>query len=320
MALRRFNAAVFLVSILQCRDVAAQSAKSCGGANDLLQDVTIFMTPDPPVAKQEFTIKIAGNLSKAVDDFVVKADVKYHGFYIITSTVNVEVPVLLQPSPFVQGAIKLDIGPITLPPATGPTTMKGQIHAVTAAGEPLLCVDLDFDIAGESAVQQFVQSYSEEKVSSNPVTSCTKSTDHLKNFNMVVDDGVMMVSGRMDEDLSTLTVDLDVTIRKWFVSVPFKGPIPVTMSPSLPKGHYKMHIGPATGGMTPRIGATVSGKIILEDEKQEEVMCLEVSQPILGNSCRFDFECSSTEVCKGAIPTEKEGLGVCEPEVREIVV
>jgi hypothetical protein len=241
------------------------------------------MVPDPPVQGQPFTVEVSGVMDETVATGAVKLDLNIGALGIIHSEAKLNIPFTANPTPFVKGPIKVNVGPVVLPKVPGTTTIKGQVHTADAKGEQLMCVDLDIKVGGASALPMDMLNASIPAFSAvQDITSCSKPTDHLKNFNLVVDKakGSMTVTGNMDEELSTLKINLDMTLTKFFVHIPLKSSVPVQMSPALPKGDFKLAIGPVTGSLSPDPKATVAGQVVAADGKDEEVFCLNVNQVV----------------------------------------
>merc|ERR1712226_702372 len=77
-------------------------------------------------------------------------------------------------------------------------------------------------------------------------------------------------------ELSVFKVNIDVTMQKLFIKLPLKLSMPIALSPALPKGPFKMGLGPITGSFSPDPKASVTGQLIAQDQNNEEVFCLNV--------------------------------------------
>jgi len=264
------------------RDVAAQSAKNCGKATDHFSDVVIKMNPDPPVEGKPFTVEVSGTLDETVSTGTVNVDLKIGMLSFIHSTAKLSIPFHNDPTPFVKGPIKVNVGPVVLPKVYGTTSIVGQVHVLDSKGEQSLCVDLDVSVGEESSLDEIMSNETAPAVEGG-ITSCSKPGDHLSNFNLITDHGMMSVTGSMDEALSAFTIDLDLKLEKWFIHYPFKASIGVSVDPPLPQGDFKLAVGPVTGSVSPDPGATIVGQAVTSDGKGEEILCLDINQ-VVGDS------------------------------------
>merc|ERR1711862_316791 len=118
---------------------------------------------------------------------------------------------------------------------------------------------------------------------SGSVASCTKDTDHLKQFSLTQSGNAITVKGDLDEDIDTFTLDLDLTIQKFFLKKELKMKLPITLSPSIPKGPFTIGIGPADILLSPDPSVKVAGSVVMADPETEEVFCLKVEMVAEGS-------------------------------------
>jgi len=259
------------------QNAVGQSVKSCGAAGDHLQNAVVTITPDPPVPGQDITVSITGDLDQTVESGNLNLDLDVQAMGVINNKVNLGVPFTFKPSPFVQGKLDLKVGPTQLVKAPGTTTIKGQVKASNTANEQVFCMDLN--LVSVSDINTLSLS-KESATSTGDVTSCGQPTDHVKNFNLDTSGGKVAVTGQLDEELTTFSVNVDATIKKLFISLPLKLDIPVTTIPGLPKGDFDLSVGPMTGGLSPDPQVSLAGQVKMNDQNKEEVFCLKVDSVI----------------------------------------
>jgi len=255
----------------------AQSVKSCGGAEDHLKNAVVTITPDPPVPGQDLTVSITGDLDATVETGTINLDLDVQAMGVINNKVQLGAPFTFKPSPFVAGHLDIKVGPTQLIKAPGTTTIKGTVKAVNAANEPVFCMDMN--LKSVSDINTLTLSNETAKAAGG-VTSCSQPTDHVKNFKLDTTGGKIDVTGQLDEDLTSFSVNVDATIKKLFITLPVKVDIPVTTSPGLPKGDFELSLGPMTGGLSPDPKVSLTGTVKMNDQKSEEVFCLNVDQVI----------------------------------------
>lgn len=255
----------------------AQSVKSCGGAGDHLKNAVVTITPDPPVPGQDLTVSITGDLDATVETGTINLDLDVQAMGVINNKVQLGAPFTFKPSPFVAGHLDIKVGPTQLIKAPGTTTIKGTVKAVNAANEPVFCMDMN--LKSMSDINTLTLSNETAKAAGG-VTSCSQPTDHVKNFKLDTTGGKIDVTGQLDEDLTSFSVNVDATIKKLFITLPVKVDIPVTTSPGLPKGDFELSLGPMTGGLSPDPKVSLTGTVKMNDQKSEEVFCLNVDQVI----------------------------------------
>lgn len=271
-----------LVTVLHLLEVFGQSAKSCGGPSDHLKDVVIKLVPDPPVKGQGFSLSVQGNLDKDWIVGGVDMDLDIVAFGIIKSKVSFKSPVTYMPG-LPRGPVKINIGPTTLPSFPGSVSAKGRVTMTANNSEPVACIDLDMAIGstGRDVAEQDANTTTSPLRS---VESCTKASDHLKNFEIDVDTtaDTLKVAGNLDEMLDTMKVNLDVVVEKFFIKIPFKMTVPISISPQIPSGPFSVLVGPTEGKLAPDPKVTIQGQVVAADSKDEEVMCLKIDMVTTG--------------------------------------
>jgi hypothetical protein len=258
------------------QNTLGQSVKSCGAAGDHVTNVVVTLTPDPPVPGEDITVTIDGDNDADVDTGAVNLDLAVQALGVINNKVEMGVPFTLAPTPFKKGHINVKIGPTQLLKTPGSTSISGTVKAVNAANEPLFCVDLDL----KTVSNLNTIALSNVASTASGVTSCTQATDHVKNFALDTSGNKVSVTGQLDEDLTTFHFAIDAVLKKLFITIPAKLDIPVTCSPGLPKGDFKLAVGPVTGGLSPDPQISLTGTVKMNDQANEEVFCLNVDQVV----------------------------------------
>jgi len=267
---------------LQC--VSSQGVKGCGSAADHLTNPVYKMTPDPPVKGQPFTIDISGDLDEDVTAGAVSGDIAVTALGFITSTATIKMPFTYTPG-LPKGAMKMTVGPTTLPKSPGSFALKGKVHVVDGAGDAITCVDLDITASAEGLLTEAKPEVPNATVPHvGGVESCTGDSDHLKNFSLSQSGGVTTVNGNLDEDVDTFNVDLDLTVKKFIVHLPVKMNIPITLSPTVPKGPFTISAGPGKVDLSPDPSVGVTGKVKAMDAASEQIFCLNIDEVVEGSS------------------------------------
>eukprot|EP00490_Sorites_sp_Unknown_P019631 CAMPEP_0114695210 /NCGR_PEP_ID=MMETSP0191-20121206/71112_1 /TAXON_ID=126664 /ORGANISM="Sorites sp." /LENGTH=199 /DNA_ID=CAMNT_0001991189 /DNA_START=57 /DNA_END=654 /DNA_ORIENTATION=- len=167
----------------------------------------------------------------------------------------------------VKGPQRFVIGPMTLPQDPGEASLKGQVSIKNTKGEPVACVALDIEVPLFEEVQA--------DGGKGGVKSCGSATDHLKHVSESTAGHVTTVTGSLDEDLGSITANVDVTVHALFVKVPLKLQIPMSFSPAISKGDWKLTVEEKT---LPEVhsGSPVKleGQIVIDDAKKEQVTCV----------------------------------------------
>merc|ERR1712007_250998 len=141
-----------------------------------------------------------------------------------------------------------------------------------------MCIEMDLNVPGsateEAAALVVAQ---EESPSLETISSCGKTTDHIPDFKIANAGGVVTMTGTLDEALTKASVDLDVSVKVLFISVPLKMTIPLEVSDGLiSKGAIKSTVGPSTIEVSPDVKATLKGTMKISDGNAEEVTCINV--------------------------------------------
>jgi len=251
---------------------------------DHLKNPVIKLTPDPPVKGGSFTIEASGTLDEPEGEFNSNVDLQFEALSIFKSSVSGSLPVTVSPAA-VKGPFTLKIGPLTPPSTPGSTVLKGQIHVTNGKDEPIMCIELDVDVGAAEATEEPIASQ-EHLPALQTVNSCGKSTDHIPDFSITTADGVYTAAGTLDEALTKTSLDIDLSLKVLFLSVPFKMNVPLEVSDGeFQKGSIKAVVGPWKGKGTNTVkpdglNPTLKGTVKLNDDKAEEVMCINVDTVI----------------------------------------
>lgn len=260
------------------QNTLAQSVKSCGGPNDHVKNVKVTLTPDPPVPGQDITVEIAGDNDADVGSGAFNLDLAVQALGVINNNVTIGAPFEFKPTPFKQGPLNIKVGPVKLLKTPGTTTISGTVKAVNAANEPLFCVDLD--LKSVSDLNTLTLSNESDASNGGGITSCSQPTDHIKNFKLDTTGGKVLVTGQLDEDVTTFQVAVDAVLKKLFITIPVNINIPVTVNNKLEKGDFSLSVGPMTGGLKPDPKVSLTGTVKMNDQANQEVFCLNVDQTL----------------------------------------
>lgn len=136
------------------------------------------------------------------------------------------------------------------------------------------------------------------------VKSCGTSKDHLQNVQITTTmDPIVKgkpftitASGILDEDLGALNLGLDLDLTALgVINERIDGVMPVSISPSFPKGPFSLSIGPT---MFP---ADIPGKLIIKgqvhilDDNSEQVLCLDLDIHIARGSAEDEYQIGSVD-------------------------
>lgn len=122
-------------------------------------------------------------------------------------------------------------------------------------------------------------------VLSQSVKSCGGAKDHMQNMKVKLSPDpaqkgkpfTVDVSGDLDEGIVAGSVNVDLSITALgVIKSSVKQVIPFTQTPGLPKGPFKLSIGPSTIPNVPG-SALVQGQVHLVDGKGEAVFCLDLN-------------------------------------------
>jgi len=265
-----------LLAVTSISAAVAQSVKSCGGPNDHLKNPVIKLNPDPIRRGGTLTIEASGTLDEVISEFNTNVDLNIQALGVVHVTAKGAMPLSITPGA-AKGPFSLTIGPFTLPSnVPGSAVVKGQVHVVNSKNEAVMCVDIDLNVPGAANEESLVA----PKLDSTPLTtvsSCGKSTDHMPDFKVTTSGGAITTTGTLDEAVTKASIDLDVSIKVLFITVPLKLKIPFTTSAGLiNKGPLKTVIGPSTVAISPNVKATLKGTVKLNDGNGEEITCVNV--------------------------------------------
>lgn len=257
--------------------VRGQSISSCGGANDHLQNLKVVITPDPIEKGKSFTVDITGTMDEDLVGGTADVDLDVKVFSIIDQHVTSSGGFNFSPAIVPKGDAHVVVGPVTLPsiPLPGSITVSGKVALKNAAGEPILCLNLDLDVP---AVEDRVLDQA-PGVLADPVPTCTQDSDHMKNFVVEHDKDAHTtdLSGSLDEDVTSVTVKADLKVHLGFFPIPISVQAPVSFKPGLKKGDLKWHFSSDQEPPPPKV--KVDGQVTLSDDKGEEIVCLKVLPP-----------------------------------------
>ncbi|CAK9049882.1 unnamed protein product [Durusdinium trenchii] len=87
---------------------------------------------------------------------------------------------------------------------------------------------------------------------------------------------VTMITGSLDEDLPSIVANVDLTVRALFVKVPLKLQVPVSFSPAISKGDWKLTVKELTQTTQALNPVKVEGQVVIDDREHQQVTCLSV--------------------------------------------
>jgi hypothetical protein len=274
------------VGLVPVMVLAGPSISSCGSPGDRMSNVTMSLSPDPIKKGAGFTITVTGMLDKVLDSFNVaaKLDVKLLG--IINEKVDKTIPIKMSPG-LAAGAQNLVIGPVNLPSdIPGSAEVDGTVTIADDAGKQVACVNLDMHVPAARALddQRLESSFAPGETFVTAASDCGKPTDHLKNIETSGSGGVSTLTATLDEDLSKVSVDVDLTIKALFVKIPLKLNVPIAYTPGIKQGAISVSAGPATAvsvsaeGAWPasKVKVEVTGTVQANDGNSEEIACLKI--------------------------------------------
>eukprot|EP00435_Cladocopium_sp_Y103_P071439 s79_g37.t1 len=250
--------------------VSSASVKNCGGPNDHFSNVSLDLSPDPISRATPFTFTLTGSMDEDHVGGTVDVDLEIKALRVVDKTVKTQSSYTISPG-LVKGPQKLVIGPVTLPQDPGEASLKGQVSVTNTKGEPVACVALDIEVPLFEEEAQRDEDYA-------GVKSCGSATDHLKHVSETTSGDVTTVTGTLDEDLTSITANVDVTVHALFVKVPLKLQIPMSFSPAISKGDWKLTtredkaVAEVSGSPV-----KVEGQVVIDDAKKEQVTCVSIS-------------------------------------------
>merc|ERR1712216_351289 len=116
------------------------------------------------------------------------------------------------------------------------------------------------------------------------ISSCGKTSDHIPDFAVAASGGKATMTGTLDEAVTKFSVDVDVSLKVLFISVPLKLSIPIEFTPGLVKGPFEMAAGPSTVAVSPNVKANVKGTTKVSDGNSEEILCVNVDMVVAGDA------------------------------------
>lgn len=256
----------------------AQSVQSCGHDSDHLKNVQVALSPDPPVKGQPLTLTLIGTSDEPHTGGTLTADLQVKALDIIREQVRKTAEYTLSPA-LQAGPQKIIVGPLSLPSdLPGSLEVSGTVAIVDSSGEPFACLRLD--VAVPVAVEQPPTLLGHE--AKRAPTSCGTDADHLKNISVSSAGNTTTVTGNLDEGLTAVSVDLDLKLHALFVSIPLKMDVPISYSPGLPHGDFKVTLTTKSETQPESPPVKVSGEVKVEDSKGEEVTCIELEPTTAG--------------------------------------
>jgi len=283
----------------------SQSVKSCGGPNDHLKNPVVKLTPDPPQKGGALTIEVSGTLDEVQGDFISNVDLEIVALGFVHARVKGGMPLTISPGA-VAGPFSATIGPISLPSnVPGSLSEKGQVHVVNAKSEPIMCIDFDLNVPGADNVETpdltAIASWMTDLTANaddvgaqmetpplNAIASCGKPTDHMPDLKIANSGGVITMTGTLDEAVTKATIELDVSLKVLFVSIPLKMSIPLSVSSGvIKKGVIKTTIGPNSIVISPNVKAKLQGTVKTIDGNGEEITCINVDGVVAGDDARI---------------------------------
>ncbi|CAE7287434.1 unnamed protein product [Symbiodinium natans] len=260
---------------LECHIRPRSMVTNCGGAHDHLSDVSINLVPDPISRTTPFTLTLSGTLDEDLTGGELDVSLEVRALRVIDKAVNAKTSYSLSPG-VAKGPMKIVIGPVTLPQDPGEALLKGQVSVKNTKGEPVACIAVDIEVPlAETPLTQ--QEEMPPVMEQN--TFCNKPTDHLKNASETQTGEVTQLSGTLDEDLDSIVAHVNLDVKALFVKLPLKLSVPVSFSPALPKGDWKLSFHELSAKQREVLGSPVKveGQIVVDDSKNEEVLCVEVA-------------------------------------------
>jgi len=258
----------------------SQSVKSCGGPNDHLKNPVIKISPDPIAKGGTLTIEASGTLDETLAAANSNIDLNIQALGVIHASVKGGMPMSISPGA-PAGPFSLKLGPFKLPSnIPGSAVVKGQVHVVNDKNEPIMCIDMDLNVPGaenEDASSLMLEA-------PETISSCGKASDHIPDFAVAASGGKATMTGTLDEAVTKFSVDVDVSLKVLFISVPLKLSIPIEFTPGLVKGPFKMVVGPSTVAVSPNVKAKVKGTTKVSDGNREEILCVNVDMVVAGDA------------------------------------
>lgn len=263
----------------------SKSLTNCGAASDHLQNVCIQLSPDPIEKGKPFTLTLSGDLDADLDGGHFNADLDVKALDgIIDEKITKAAPFTISPAAK-KGNQQIVIGPVSLPtdiPASG--HVAGKVSITNSKGEPVTCVSLNLEVPGAySSMETTLQALNETAFVASAdgpkVSDCSQPSDHMKHFSSSTSGGVWQGTGTFDEDITKVDLDVDVKLHKLFVNIPLKLTIPVSYSPGIPKGDFKVTTGPEDAELSSGrafAAIDISGTVKANDGTGQEIACAKI--------------------------------------------
>jgi hypothetical protein len=241
------------------------------------------------------TIEASGTLDEAMTAANSRVDLHVQALGVVKVNVNGSVPMSISPGS-AAGPFSLTVGPFQLPSnIPGYAVVQGQIHVTNDKNEPIMCIDIDLKVPG---MENEAAAAAPQLEAPETIASCGKATDHIPDFKLDNTGGVITMTGTLDEAVTKASIDLDVSLKVLFVSVPLKMTIPMAVSDGLiSKGAIKATVGPSSLVISPNVKATLKGTMKVNDGNGEEITCLNVDTVVSGKD---EFILAPQAQCKKA--------------------
>lgn len=267
-------ARLIAISTLLCLSQAlGQSVKSCGGAGDILSNAVFSVSPDPVKKGSALTITGSGTLTAAFVGGNAILDLKVKALGIINEPISTTEPFTFLPG-IAAGDTKVVIGPFTLPKVPGSVAVSGTVKLTDASGAAVACIALNLSLLDSSETLAILSDVAVPTI--GVPTNCGTAADHLKDLNITTDGGVTSVTGTLDEDIGSGSLDVNLKVKVSFISIPLAVNVPFTFSPAIPKGPFKLSGGSPAQQHESAIKVSVKGDLKLDDSNSEEVFCLHI--------------------------------------------
>jgi hypothetical protein len=257
--------------------ISAQTISSCGSSSDILSNAVITTNPSPIDKSKPFTLTIKGSLTQDVTAGNIDVNLNVKALGIINEPVTSNTDFTYSPG-FPKGDVSVSVGPLQLPSAASTSEITGTVKiAESSGGTGIMCIQ--FSDSALTSLRGF--NIESEKFEAGPVASnCGTSSDHLSNVQIAKNGTTTIVSGTLDEDLPSLTTDVDLEVKASFIKIPIKMTVPASLTPAIPKGDIKATFTPVSNDEleSPQITVTVNGQVKANDGNGEEVACLQLTE------------------------------------------
>lgn len=252
----------------------AQTITNCGGADDILSNAVITMTPDPPQPGQPFTLEVSGTTTKQMAKGHIGVDltIKVLGGIV---KIPIQTGSSFEVAPgYPATDVSFKFGPLTvpsLPAALGKIGVKGQVDVSDDAGARITCVGIDGSFGVSSKEEQ--EEVPPAAVGLAGWSFCGQDSDHLKNPTITQNNPGITFTGTLDEDVASGAAVVDMTIGIVGISVPVQLEVPFALSPAVPTGDLMIKLTPDS--VTPiDLPVTVLGSVKVNDGNGEEIACV----------------------------------------------